>query len=408
MKHLVQSKTTSPVSVGHEVHFFRSMLLVGGVALSVMAASAATDNNWRKVDGDANGSMDETAHWTGGAPTIDHVAVFPGSLGSYTVTIPAEYELEANFRANVVDGETLTLDWRDGRFYQPQLPSDATTKYVNEPFSFRFKGSHFLNLQTYGLSQLHALSEISNAVIRLSATNDHPRLDFDQGVYNFVTPDGSTSWSPYFFLFSDNQGGGHKPPSSFNSEIHFHEGTTTTLPRLFIQGCSHTNVLSFDGGTHVVKGVVTVPDGSQRFTDYANETIIRVADTADVTFDSSLTFGTSSVQYYGVTTNHHATLLVENGGKLKITGETKQQYGGGLDVKVRNGGSLSIGSANISSEPSLTGRIEVVNAKITLRNVLNVGSSLNATCRDQSGFYAENAVIDLVGSGVLRPNGADV
>lgn len=265
-----------------------------------------------------------------------------------------------------------------------------------------------MNLQTYGLSQLHALSEISNAVIRLSATNDHPRLDFDQGVYNFVTPDGSTSWSPYFFLFSDNQGGGHKPPSSFNSEIHFHEGTTTTLPRLFIQGCSHTNVLSFDGGTHVVKGVVTVPDGSQRFTDYANETIIRVADTADVTFDSSLTFGTSSVQYYGVTTNHHATLLVENGGKLKITGETKQQYGGGLDVKVRNGGSLSIGSANISSEPSLTGRIEVVNAKITLRNVLNVGSSLNATCRDQSGFYAENAVIDLVGSGVLRPNGADV
>ncbi|MBQ6330785.1 MAG: hypothetical protein IJI35_17330 [Kiritimatiellae bacterium] len=133
MKHTVRNKTTSPVSVGHEVHFFRSMLLVGGVALSVMAASAATDNNWRKVDGDANGSMDETAHWTGGAPTIDHVAVFPGSLGSYTVTIPAEYELEANFRANVVDGErspsTGATDASTSRsFLRTRLRSTSTNR----------------------------------------------------------------------------------------------------------------------------------------------------------------------------------------------------------------------------------------------------------------------------------------
>ena len=401
------SRATLTAGVGHEARFSLRMLLAGVAALFVMAADAATDNNWRKVDGDANGAMNDTDHWTSGAPTLDHYALFPGSLGSYTVTIPAEYEMKSNFRANIVDGETLTFDWRGGRFLQPTLADDTNGKYHNEPFSFRFKGYHFFNLQTYGYSQLHAPSEISNAVFRLSATGGHPRIDFDQGEYNFLTPDGSAAWSAYFFLFSENQGGAHKAPASFNSEVHFHEGTTTTFPRLFVQGCSYTNVLAFDGGTHVVNGAVTVPDGSQKYTDHAHEMILRVADTADVTFNSSLTIGASSPTY-GQTTNQHATLLVENGGKLKIMGETKQQYGGGLDIKVRNGGSLSLGSATVNSQPSLTGRIEVVNAKITLRNLLNVGSGSNSTCRDQSGFYATNSVIDLVGSGVLRPAGADV
>ena len=381
--------------------------LAAGAAVLPLCVGAASNNNWKKVDGDANGSMSEDGHWTSGAPTLDHYAYFPGSLGSYTVTIPAEHELKSNFRANVVNGETLTFDWRDGHFFQPALANDTNGKYDNEPFSFRYKGYHFFNLQTYSLSQLHALSEISNAVIRLSAMNGHPRVDFDQGTYNFVTPHGSASWSPYIFLFSDDQGGVHKPPSSFNSEVHFHEGTTTLLPRLFFQGCSYTNLLSFDGGTHVVAGAVMVPDSSQKYTDYATESIIRVADTADVTFNSNLSFGNYG-SIYGGTTNRHATLLVENGGKLTVNGALGQTNSGGLDVKVLNGGALSLGVSSIGSQPSLTGRIEVVNAALTIRNTLNIGSSVNSTCREQSGFYAKNAVINLTGSGVLRPQGADV
>ena len=382
--------------------------VVAAVVLAVSHSSiAATVNNWRKVDDDANGSMNETDHWTLGDPTLDHYAAFPGSLGSYTVTIPAEYELKSNFRANVANGETLTLDWRGGHFYQPALPNNTNGQYENEPFSIRYSGSHFFNLQTYSLSRLHAISEISNAVIRLSATNGHPRVDFDQGIYNFVTPHGSASWSPYIFLFSDNQGGAHKPQSSFNSEVYFHEGTTTLLPKLYFQGCSYTNLLSFDGGTHVVAGAVSVPDSSQKFTDYATESIIRVADTADVTFNNNLSFGCYS-SYYGGTTNRHATLLVEDGGKLTVNGALSQVNSGGLDIKVLNGGNLSLGVSSIASQPALTGRIEVVNASLTLRNTLNVGSSANSTCREQSGFYAKNAVINLIGGGVLRPQGADV
>ena len=403
------SKTTLTAGVGHKAHFSLCMLFAGCAALFAMAASAASDNNWRKVYGDANGAMNETDHWTSGAPTLDHFAVFPGSLGSYTVTIPAEYELKSNFRANVVDGETLTLDWRGGRFYQPQLPSDATIKYNNEPFSFRYKGSHFVNLQTYLLSQLHALSDISNAVVRLSATGGHPRLDFDQGEYNFVTPDGSTEWNAYFFLFADGQGGAHKPPSSFNSEVHFHEGTSTTFPRLMVQCCSYTNVLSFDGGTHVVNGAVTVPDNSQKYTEHAHEVILRVADTANVTLNNTLTIGASS-DYYGQTTNQHATVVVENGGKLELKKAFTQDACGALDVIVRNGGELTTRDEwYMKSSPGFfTGRVSVVNAKLNLKGRLSVGSTANATCRETSGFYATNSVINLSGSGYIQPVGADV
>ena len=87
----------------------RCLLSVIAIA-AAMSAHAVSNNNWKKVDGIADGSMDTDGHWTSGAPTLDHYAYFPGSLGSYTVTIPAEYELTSNFRANVVNGETLTFN----------------------------------------------------------------------------------------------------------------------------------------------------------------------------------------------------------------------------------------------------------------------------------------------------------
>ena len=54
------SRTTLTAGVGHEARFSLRMLLAGVAALFVVAADAATDNNWRKVDGDANGSMNDT------------------------------------------------------------------------------------------------------------------------------------------------------------------------------------------------------------------------------------------------------------------------------------------------------------------------------------------------------------
>ena len=41
--------------------------LAAGAAVLPLCVGAASNNNWKKVDGDANGSMSEDAHWTSGA-----------------------------------------------------------------------------------------------------------------------------------------------------------------------------------------------------------------------------------------------------------------------------------------------------------------------------------------------------
>ena len=67
---------------------------------------AKTGNNWRKVDGRADGSWSDEAHWTLGMPGAAHYAYFPGGLGSYTVTFPkGDVEIATSFRANVAEGE---------------------------------------------------------------------------------------------------------------------------------------------------------------------------------------------------------------------------------------------------------------------------------------------------------------
>ena len=83
------------------------------------AITGKTNNNWKKVDENADGAWDDDSHWTLGMPGAAHYAYFPGGLGSYTVTFPkGDVEIETSFRANVNEGETLTFDGRGSNFRQ--------------------------------------------------------------------------------------------------------------------------------------------------------------------------------------------------------------------------------------------------------------------------------------------------
>ena len=76
-----------------------------------------TNNSWQKVDGRADGSWSDAAHWTLGMPGAEHYANFPGALGSYSVTFPkGDVEIETSFRANVAEGESVTFDGRGSNF----------------------------------------------------------------------------------------------------------------------------------------------------------------------------------------------------------------------------------------------------------------------------------------------------
>ncbi len=384
----------------------RCLLSVIAIA-AAMSAHAASNNNWRKVDGVADGSMDTDGHWTLGAPTLDHYAYFPGSLGSYTVTIPAEYELTSNFRANVVNGETLTFNWRDCLFCQPQLPSDSTGIYYTEPFSFRYGGNHFFNFQ-FGASASashHAISEISNAVIRLFAQDGNPQLWFDQGFYDFATPMNSAVWSPYVMFFT--LGLGLKAqPRDYSSTVCIGE-CTTEFPSVYVQGNALTNTLRFSGGTHNVKDV-QVPFASQVYTEHRTLTTVHVTDSADVTCSADMTFGAAHGTF-GSTTNRLFELIVDDGGQLSLPGKSiLQQSGGGLKVSVRDGGTLTTAGLTVRSQPSLTGKVEVVNATLNVTGTMSIGSVANATCRENSGFYAKNSTINFTGGGVANPDGADI
>ena len=120
------------------VLLFTLITLVNAVLWGI---PSKTNNSWQKVDGRADGSWSDAAHWTLGIPGAAHYAYFPGSLGSYTVTFPkGDVEIATSFRANVVEGECVTFDGRGSDLRQGARESDT---YHNEPFGFRYKGGHF-------------------------------------------------------------------------------------------------------------------------------------------------------------------------------------------------------------------------------------------------------------------------
>lgn len=374
--------------------------VVAAAALLPAAALAQSFNNWQTVDGSADGSMADAAHWSSGVPTLGHYAVFPGGLGSYTVGIPETFVLKSNLRVNAVAGETVTLDWRDSLFSQPTL-TGADEAYSPEPFSFRFDGKHFWNFQSYSLSGTHAVSEVSNALIRLSVPDGNPRLDFDQGAYDFLTPCGSDAWGAYTMLFA-NGASVHAVPSPAHASVYFHEGTDTTLGQMYVQGNAATNLLCFDGGTHAIKKTLNVPSTAQTMTDQPTRTVIRVKDTAHLTVDGAVVFGGTST-YYGNTRARTFSLEALDGGTLELNGAMTQDGGGRLGVSVANGASLTVGASfHLANTAFTTARVDVADATFAVKPGVTVYVGNPEAEPSSASFSATNATLDLKGSFTVR------
>ena len=379
---------------------------VAAIILGVGFAVAQTDNNWQAYDASYSGYMNDPNHWKYGVPTLEHYARFTRGVGTYTVSIPSEYEMKSNFRADSTSGDSITFNWDGCVFRQPAL-GEEEGNYHNEPFGFRYNDSHFFNLQTYGLSQKHAVSEISNGVIRVTTEGGHPRLDFDKGVYNFRTPCESAAWAPYFMLFADGCGLKGKA-RTVNSSVYFHEGTEFNSGTLYIQGNSVSNLLCFDGGRHTITGSIQIPTAKQTYANDCTHTTVRIADTAEVYCSSYISIGATPDSTFGSTTNKSWTLEVVNGGKLTTGGNITPAFGGTADISVRDGGELTTVNIDLPSGESITGRMEVANATLNLKGTMRVGSVENSKCIDDVLFHVTNSTVNQTVAGVVNPTGAGI
>lgn len=380
-------------------------LIAGIFAFALAVDGSATiskgANNWRKAGGSADGSWTDVSHWTENVlPDYRHIAIFPGNLGSYTVTFPAgNVDVATSFRANVNTGETIVFDGENSSFLQG---TRETETYCNEPFGFRFNNAHFFNHQQYSGSDsaiaTHAFSEMTNFVIRLSGAGKGPSLEFESGSLNLYDPCSSEPWSAYTILFAQSLTAG-ADALPYEGRITFGAGTATRFGEVLLQGNNRTNILEFTGGRHEFLKQVSVPNAGQSMTSKAAETVIRVADGAEVVFSGALNFGSSSTAY-GNTAERTAKLLVENGGFCAVSNTLTQLVAGRFEIDVRSGGSLDlVGNASLATLSSCTASVSVADAELRSDGELNLGNYGNFI------LDATNSTIDLTSAKYTQTSG---
>ena len=305
-----------------------------------------TNNSWQKVDGRADGSWSDAAHWTLGMPGAAHYAYFPGGLGSFTVTFPkGDVEIETSFRANVAEGESVTFDGRGSNFRQGAREVDT---YHHEPFGFRYKGAHFFNHQLYtGADSVIArssFSEMTNFVVRLEGDGG-PKLYFDQGYLDLYKPCGEYASNSATMLFAQGAAIGAEA-LPYCGLVSFGENTFSRFREVNFQGNNHTNILEFTGGNHVFMDSFEAPDPQQTFVSKKTLSVIRVAGDANVAFRGAMRIGVTSGTF-GDTSLRTFRLSAEDGGYLAVSNTLTQQNAGRLDLEIKNGAVMDLAS-NIS------------------------------------------------------------
>lgn len=363
-----------------------------------------TDNNWQKVDGRADGSWSDAAHWTLGMPGAAHYAYFPGGLGSFTVTFPkGDVEIETSFRANVAEGETVTFDGCGSNFRQGAREVDT---YHHEPFGFRYKGAHFLNHQQYSGADStiakHAFSEMTNFVVRL-AGDGGPKLYFDQGYLDLYKPCGSESWSALTILFA--QGVGQNANAlPYEGVVSFGDGTASRFGTVYLQGNNRTNILEFTGGKHQFMSTFSAPDASQSMVNKETFTAIRIAGGAEVVFNGPMYIGHSG-SYYGDTARRIFRLSAEDGGYCAVSNtlskedSLSQRNAGRLEVAVKNKAVMEFsGGVTLAGIAACTATVSLADATLNINGEFKQGlsgrnASLNATNAtlniSSNGSYAQ-------------------
>ena len=334
-----------------------------------------TDNNWRKVDGNADGGWSDEAHWTLGMPGAEHYANFPGALGSYTVTFPkGDVEIETSFRANVAEGETVTFDGRGSDFRQGAREVDT---YHHEPFGFRYKGAHFFNHQQYSGADStiarHAFSEMTNFVVRL-AGDGGPKLYFDQGYLDLYKPCGSESWSALTILFAQGTGA-NADALPYDGVVGFGKNTETRFGAVYLQGNNRTNILEFTGGKHRFMSTLSAPDASQSMVNKETITEIRIADDAEVVFNGPMYFGHSG-SYYGDTARRIFRLSAEDGGYCAVSNTLSQRDAGRLELAVKSKAVMELsGGVTLAGIAACTATVSLADATLNINGEFKQGLS---------------------------------
>ena len=352
-----------------------------------------TNNSWQKVDGRADGSWSDAAHWTLGMPGASHYAYFPGGLGSFTVTFPkGDVEIKTSFRANVAEGEMVTFDGRGSNFRQGAREVDT---YHHEPFGFRYKGAHFFNHQLYtGADSVIArssFSEMTNFVVRLEGDGG-PKLYFDQGYLDLYKPCGEYASNSATMLFAQGAAIGAEA-FPYCGLVSFGENTFSRFREVNFQGNNHTNILEFTGGNHMFMDSFEAPDPQQTFVGKKTLSVIRVAGDANVAFRGAMRIGVTSGTF-GDTSLRTFRLSAEDGGYLAVSNTLTQQNAGRLELEIKNGAVMDLASnISLASPASCTASVSAVDATLMIGGEFKLGGS------DYATFYATNSVIDISSSG---------
>lgn len=320
--------------------------------------------------------------------------------GAQRVTIPeGEFDTYANFCVNLSSvGKEFFFDGRDNVFRMAACDADT---WSSEPFSVKYGGSHFFNMQLYTVSDLRyrrALLTVTNGFMAASMpVLNAMTIDFKKGFWNFYDPvPGQTPTEEVNVVL-------------FNAANNFasvfvdgDNGAKMRFSSLYIRGNSWTNELTFAGGSHEIMGRLSFPynNCNSRNTD----TRFTVTSNAMLHVEGATTFG--YVDTYYNTSNRVYKFLVDKDSTAEFKGQFYTKEICGLDLAAREGGKLVFGAGNntvhyLGGKNLVTAKVEVVDAKLDMRDTFVLGggySQYNQKIVPDSlayaSLYASNSVIN--------------
>lgn len=371
---------------------FRKFAVASTAIALVAFAEAAVEKPWRGGDG----SVADPAKWTDGAvPTTGQQAVVNVS-SSCTLFYPdGDWTNPFSLLVDVASGKTVTLDGSGTTYTSPD--SDVDGAWEAEPFTFKVSGQAVFKIENWWGADRTAkrLGPVSmqNFRIRVGDPECPRAVHFDAGTFNFYNPNG-TALENRVTTFNANS-------EYTRQHLVFHAGTASHLPGLATIGFgTEEDVLRYEGGTHAITGMITMPYDS-RGAKCGEE---RVEVDGEGTH---LTMTGTSGSHVGGSSRAGRTwkLVAANGGTLTLGGvDVKLQEGGTAVLSATNGGCIEVTSPLYmgSANGAITAAVHLVDAEMRATDAVTVGdvSALGAAT-----FAATNSKVSLANFYVA--NGAD-
>lgn len=308
------------------------------------AAITPTENYWQAVEGDWNGSWDDSRHWSRGAIGKGQIGRFDlkTSYSDMEVTFPSgEYENPGEiflrgwdaYNGIVLNGTNTT--------YLMSGSADGSDIHSARPFNLQHGNGRLYDFSFSGPYSLAPL-KFENFKISWSSTADEQCLVFDGGTYNFYDPLGTVQTGTLGFFVGMNAALSTNRRVLINdvilkvNAINISNAESTEGE----SGTTH-NLVKIDASTVVAAGKVSFPelsDGPVALNKTYSELLLDNGST--LTFQLLDIGGVTS--RWGSLSNKTFVVTADHGSQLKETGNDFTSKDGHVVINLLNGSDLTL------------------------------------------------------------------